>query len=97
MNINVYAIYDVKASMHQAPFFMPTDGAATRALSDVVNEGKSQIAKHPRDFALYCIGTFDDVAGELKPAPKRFIVEASSLIVEQPTGDLLEFNRGVRA
>ncbi|AXH78155.1 MAG: nonstructural protein [Microviridae sp.] len=65
MDIKVFSIMDVKAQVYSNPFFMPHTGMATRAFADLVNDGQSNVSKHPGDFTLYQIGTFDDVTGKL--------------------------------
>lgn len=88
MHVNAYSIRDVKADVFHAPFFLPTDGAATRAFSDVANDTNTQIGRHPADFTLYHVGSFDDSNGLLTACERRHVVDATSLLRIQPTGDL---------
>lgn len=60
MELKAYSIYDHKALAHGTPFFTQTDGLAVRMFADLVNDPRSTVSKHPKDFALYCIGTFND-------------------------------------
>jgi len=90
MQTNAYSIRDVKADVFHAPFFLPTDGAATRAFSDVANDINTQIGRHPADFTLYHIGSFDDATGQLTKCERRHVVDASSLLRIQPKGDLFQ-------
>lgn len=96
MKTNAYSIRDVKADVFHAPFFLPTDGAATRAFSDVANDLTTQIGRHPADFTLFHIGSFDDATGYLEHQERRHVVDASSLVKHQPSGDLLEFSKAGR-
>lgn len=90
MKTNAYSIRDVKAEVFHAPFFLPTDGAAVRAFQDVANDTNTQIGRHPADFTLYHIGTFDDAYGGLETCDRRHVVDAVSLLRIQPTGDLFK-------
>lgn len=60
---NVYSVHDSKVEAWLPPFYMRNAGEATRAFEDTVNDPKSQFAKHPEDFALFELGSFNDVTG----------------------------------
>lgn len=66
MIINCYAVYDSKACAFLAPFFAAANGLAIRMFSDAANDPSTTLHKHPSDFNLYQIGTFDDSKGILK-------------------------------
>lgn len=86
--LNCYSIYDVKALQWHPPFYLSTDAAAARALSDVVKDPNTLIGRHPSDHVLYCIGTFNDANGELSPIqPRRHVADAVAFVPVQP--DLL--------
>ncbi len=63
MKVNVYGIFDVKAKMYSSPFFLPHDGQAIRAFSDLALDSKSIISSHPDDYKLYRLTSFDDCSG----------------------------------
>lgn len=65
MIMKVFGVYDLKALAYLQPFFSQSTGAAIRAFEDVVNDGNSPIAKHPGDYQLFELGTFDDTKGLL--------------------------------
>lgn len=64
MTIKVFAIHDGKMKMFQLPFFIHTVGAALRLFEDLCNDPKSTVNRHPEDFVLYEIGTYDDNTAE---------------------------------
>jgi len=72
MNHQLFSVYDTKAEVYTPPFFVPTLGIATRAFSDCVNSADHQFGKHPQDYTLFKLGTFDDNTAhlELLPAPQ---------------------------
>lgn len=68
MILNVYAIHDAAINAYSQPFYSHTNGSALRAFSDHVNDANSGPNKHPQDYSLFHLGTFDDQTGALSPA-----------------------------
>lgn len=56
---NAYSIFDIKARTWSVPFYQPTDSAAQRVMQEVVDDRNTSISRHPADFRLYRVGTFD--------------------------------------
>lgn len=65
MKLEIFAIRDAKAEAFLQPFFMQNAGAALRAFGDSVNDEKCPFNKHPEDYAIYSVGSFDDSTGEI--------------------------------
>lgn len=65
MNVNVYAVRDLKISAYNHPFYSQTHGSAIRAFADHCKDPQSMPHKHPEDFVLYYIGSFDDTDAKL--------------------------------
>lgn len=85
MKLNVYAIFDVKAGNYATPFFMQRDAMADRAFSDLVNDARSTINKHPGDYSLFKIAVFDDNSSEIKSCkPEQIVQGASCVVPNQP-------------
>jgi len=63
MKMLVFAIYDSKAKYYKHPFLMKSKGEVLRGFIDLANDEKTEIGKHPEDFVLFYIGTFDEVSG----------------------------------
>lgn len=82
MERQIVAIYDRKTEAFGQPFFVRHSGEAIRAMQDEVNNKDSTLAKHPTDFELYVIGTFNDVTGDLKQIEHRKLAQAEELIRE---------------
>ena len=72
---------------YQAPFFMVSAGAAVRAFSDAVNDRQTMLSCHPKDYILYLIGEFDDVAGDLKTIKPPTHLGHGSDFIEVKTGN----------
>jgi len=60
MITKIFSIYDTKAKAYNTPFYMLQEGQALRGFMDLVNDPQTSISKHPSDYILFMIGTFDD-------------------------------------
>lgn len=73
----ICTVRDAAADVYGRPFFTVSQAVAIRTFSDEVNnsENGNQMNAHPKDFALYEIGTYDDSNAkmELLEAPKLLI------------------------
>jgi hypothetical protein len=75
-----YAVYDRKAEMYSQPFLEIKDGTAIRAIQDVVINNKDHaFAKHPSDFSLFRLGTFDETTGEIAGEKLKKLIDIDNL------------------
>lgn len=93
MMLRAYTIFDNKAVTYSPPFFVSTDAAAIRMVQDLVDDpANNQVGRHPKDFTLFLIGTFEtDSALILGWSPIVHICEAVQLVRLQSSlnfGDL---------
>ena len=65
MRMNVYSIFDTASGCYMRPFFVQADGQALRAFSDLSQDAEHEVGKHPEDYSLFRLGTFDDNKGQL--------------------------------
>lgn len=65
MITKAFSIFDVKADAFSPPFFAPTNGFAIRQFTDLANDRQSTVSRHPGDFKLMCVGSFNDMTGYL--------------------------------
>lgn len=56
----IFAVYDNKGECYLTPIFEITTGSATRSFADAVNTPDHPFGRHPNDFALFEIATWDD-------------------------------------
>lgn len=81
MRINAYSLYDRKTLVYHNPFFALTDSAASRIVADIVGDPNTSVGRHPNDYVLYRIGTYDDGLGLMLPeTPIQHVIDANSLI-----------------
>lgn len=66
MKLKMYSIYDSKAQAYYKPMYSHQNGEALRLFIDALEDDKSQFYKHPGDFTIFEIGTWDDVEGHIE-------------------------------
>lgn len=60
MLFTVFSIYDSAVSTWLPPLFARNKGEMLRNFADGVADPKSQLARHPGDYSLFELGTWDD-------------------------------------
>jgi hypothetical protein len=60
MLLSVFSIYDSAISTWLPPMYSRNKGEMLRNFSDAVQDPKSNLAKHPSDYSLFELGTFND-------------------------------------
>lgn len=78
--IYVYVVRDTVADAFNVPMFFPNNAFALRSLKDCVNSGEHNYSKHPEDYVLYRIGTFDDQTGQITGLDHEMVVRCSDLV-----------------
>lgn len=71
---NVYVIYDSKAEFYNQPFFLINDEIALRSALDLRRDTNTEIGRHPEDFTLFKIGTYDDSTAVLETDQAREVI-----------------------
>lgn len=61
----LFAIRDVKVERFFPPFVQQTQLEAQRTFLDMCRDERTPLSKHPEDYTLYEIGTFNAESGEL--------------------------------
>lgn len=83
MNHNIYAVYDSKSESYTTPFFDHAEGRAIRTFADCCNDPGHQFGKHPADYTLFHLGTYDDNVGIINSEPSRSISNGLHLVEEK--------------
>ncbi len=86
MNHRIFVVFDSKAAAYLPPFFMPEAGQAVRVFSDMVNDPTHAFGKHPEDYTLFEIGTFDDREGRLLQLKASITHGVGVAFLVQPQG-----------
>jgi hypothetical protein len=70
MILYVIAMRDRVANLYGQPVYVANLGSAIRGFGDQINDPTSPMNKHPDDYDLYELGTFDDEAGTFVNLPQ---------------------------
>lgn len=70
MKLQIVAIYDRKIEAHMNPFFTPTVAAGVRAFQDGLTDTQTPMHKHPEDYELHHLGTWEDNTGRFTNEPE---------------------------
>ncbi len=63
MQLRMFCVYDSKVEAYLPPWYQQTTAAGIRAFSDTVMDETTMLSKHPADYTLFEIGTFDQDTG----------------------------------
>lgn len=84
MLLRAYTLHDTKALTYSPPFFVNNDALAIRMLTDLVNDPNTSPGRHPADFRMYCVGSYDDQNGKLLSLDiPNHVMDAVSLVQRQ--------------
>lgn len=61
MLLKIFTIFDQKAAAYLPPFFLLREEMAIRTFADCANSADHQFGKHPADYTLITLGSFNDV------------------------------------
>jgi len=82
LNIDgMYSIYDICTGMYEAPFLASNDQVAIRTVRDVVMFKDTMIKRHPEDYRLFYVGSYNKSLGILEQDKQRMVCNFTDLIV----------------
>lgn len=84
MILCIFSVYDLKAQVHSQPFFAVNSAVAVRNFETAVNDQSTVFSKHPSDFVLYQVGTFDDDVGDVSPTQPHVHLGLAASYVQLP-------------
>jgi len=58
------AVKDAKIGSFARPVCVVNEATAVRAFADAVNDPTTEYHKHPEDYTIWSIGTYDDQTGQ---------------------------------
>ena len=82
MNI-IYTIKDDAVDAYGPPFHVRAQGEAIRMFMDEATNKDSRINRHPRDFALYKIGAYNDQTGEITGQTPERVSKATDFLGDE--------------
>lgn len=66
MIFTLLTVFDKATGAFLPPFSVAHVNVGLRAFADQVNNQQSDIGRHPEDFTLFRIGTFDDATSKIE-------------------------------
>ncbi len=78
MRLDIFTVHDVVSEKWGKPFFGDNAASAIRGFSEVCKDEGHEFAKHPSDYSLYHVGSFETDSGKIEAMSPRQIAEASS-------------------
>jgi len=81
MKLVAVAVRDSAVGMYMPPWFVQHPAQAVRLFNDQVNQADSMQGKHPSDFALFHLGSYDQETGVMESLPQPVqLVQAVNLL-----------------
>lgn len=68
MLYQVTVMFDKALGAYSRPMFVQSRGQAIRAFGDEVNNPEGEIHRHPSDYELFYLGTYDDSVAHFESA-----------------------------
>lgn len=92
MKLNAYTIFDTASGVYMRPFFAAADGEALRGFKDIATDATHQVGKHPEDYTLFRLGSFNDTTAALQgEAPEKLMTGLEAVSIDrQVNRDQLE-------
>lgn len=84
MKLYLFSVYDKVSKMYVDLFTSQTKESAQRSFNSAALNRGTMLAKFPSDFALYCLGEFDNATGEVCGLAVPELVQNSVEIVSLP-------------
>ena len=92
MTHQMFSVYDSKAEAYLPPFQADTLGLAERMFQDTINDPRTPFHKHPEDYTLYHIGTFDSHTAQLSSGKHTVVINGKQLLVSSHPEPTLSSN-----
>ncbi len=88
MLTHVYSIFDTASGAYLRPFTAQADGEATRLFSDLVADPEHAVGRHPEDYSIFRLGSFNDQNGALTvEAPECLSTGMAMVAFNKRNGD----------
>lgn len=85
--MKIFCVFDCKAEAFLNPIYFGATGEAVRAFEAAANSESHDFAKYAADYTLFEIGTWDQVAGEIKMLKAKINLGTALQMIKQPTFD----------
>lgn len=96
MKLDMFSILDGKSGIYNQPFPAVSRGVALRMFTDLVNDPKSPIGRHPEDYTICELGSFEDSTGVLVSHASPIPLGNASAFMARGPEDLVRPSNGHR-
>ena len=84
MKLELYSIYDSKEEIYYQPHFLLNHSVALRQFGDMANDKDTKISKHPEDYTLWHLGSYEDSSATLTPLKtKKCLAHANEHVIQE--------------
>lgn len=84
MILKIVSVKDLAAQAFMQPTFVHHEGLAVREFTDCINKSDHHFSRHPDDYELYLLGTFDDSDGVfICPKKPDLLVQGKNLVLNK--------------
>lgn len=83
MILQMFSLLDMKTGAYTTPWFQAHAAQAIRAVSDLVQDQSTTVARHPADFSLVLLGSWDDQTGAYTPQQPTVLGVCASFLPER--------------
>lgn len=66
MRFSIYSVYDVKACAYARPLYLRSKEELYAAIYETAKEKSSGFYKHPEDYTVFELGTFDEETAKIE-------------------------------
>lgn len=85
----LFAVFDVKMRLFMAPFVGRNVDSALRQFSDMCNNPNGLMVRHPEDYVLYEIGTFDVEKGVVSAIVPHAVGKALDFVKQEESASTI--------
>jgi len=85
MKHGIFSVRDSATKTYNVTFTAPTNAAAMRQFGDLAKDENTNVYKHPTDFVLYRVASWDDDSGEMTPETLQKLAHAEDYHGEAST------------
>lgn len=81
----LFTVRDSAAQVFAPPFIAPSEGFAIRMFRDAIvqKDVDNMMCKHPEDFELYIIASFEESDGRIEPCDPRLVIRGKDCLAIQ--------------
>lgn len=84
MKKDLYSICDVKTGIFYPPMEFTNRNDCMRGIGDDLRHRDTIMSRHPEDFNVHYVGTFDDETGVVTPNQVRAVSFTCASLLEDP-------------